>query len=114
MLLECPLCGTRIQAKELNSIHQKSGGLDCPQCHQLLTFSQPYAAARRTVAFVLALALLFVLGVRSPVWLLIGGVLLWPFVQLLVNAYCARRLPLSLRPRPKRIRRSDLHLFDRR
>jgi hypothetical protein len=114
MLLECPLCGTRIDSQELSAIRQKSGGFDCPQCHQLLTISQPYALARRTAAFGLAVVALLVLGVRSPVWLLIGSVLSWPLTQLLVNACCARRFPLSLKPRVRRTRSetSSLSLFD--
>lgn len=74
----------------------------------MLKFRQGYAAFRRTAAILASAAILVLFGVRNVLFILGGTLLLWPFAQLIVNSYRARRLPLWLVPwsPPKRRTRS--------
>ena len=113
MILKCPSCGKPVESNHLSIKPGTRGGFDCPECSQTLHFSQPYPFFRRTISLILPLSVLWIAGVRSPAWLLIGGVLLWAPAQLLVNGYFARRMPVRLVPwDPKD--GSPPSLFDRR
>ena len=126
MFLECPLCGKSVDTADFKITREAHGGFECPECKKVLQFAQPHAAFRRSMALVLSALVLMVLGVQRPVWILIGSIVLWPFVQLLVNTAMVHRIPLRLAPwkAPKlpilsklRFEERDdgpLQLFDRR
>jgi|SRR5208282_4198 len=98
MCLDCPFCGKSVDTVEFKITRETHGGFECPECKQLLHFSQPFAAFRRTLALALSALLLLLLGVKRMVWLVLGAVALWPFMQLLVNGYCVPRMPIQLKP----------------
>jgi len=98
MRLDCPLCGKSVNSADFQVTWESHGGFKCPECGRLLHYSQPFAAFRRSIAIILSALLLTILGVRRLYLLFIGMLLLWPFMQLLVNAYCMRRMPLRLAP----------------
>ena len=110
MLLNCPLCGKTVNSADFRVTPETHGGFKCPECGGLLHFSQPFAAFRRGLALLLSALLLMSLGVRRPLILLIATFAAWPFMQLLVNAYCMRRMPLRLAPW-KPVRRPVLPRF---
>jgi hypothetical protein len=64
----------------------------------MLHYSQPHAAFRRTLSVLLSALLLLMFGVRNVLFVLSGSLLLWAPMQLLVNAYSVRRMPLGLKP----------------
>jgi hypothetical protein len=64
----------------------------------MLHFEQPHAILRAAISLVLSAIILLSFGVRSILLLLGGCLLLWAPVQLLVNGYCVRRMPLGLKP----------------
>ena len=98
MTLECPLCRKNVETTSLHLIPQTGGGFNCPECKQMLHFEQPHAIFRAALSLALSTVILLIFGVRSIPLLLGGCLLLWAPVQLLVNGYCVRRLPLSLKP----------------
>ena len=126
MLLECLSCRTLIETADFKITWKAHGGFECPECKQLLQFSQPHAIFRRGLAVVISALLLLVFGVQRIVWLVLASLLLWPFMQLVVNGYCFRAMATSLKPlkpiRPPKLpklqleERDDrpLELFDRR
>jgi hypothetical protein len=112
MILHCPLCEKRVNTSDFQVLPDTRGGFNCPECGKLLHYYQPYPLLRRTVSLLIPLAILAFLGVRSLPILAIGSLLLWAPMQLLVNTYCATRLPLGLKPW-KSGRQNSLELFNR-
>jgi len=98
MMLKCPMCNAAVDSVDFHIKRGSRGGFDCPACGQMLHFSQPHAAIRRSASLAISFAALLVIGVRSPVKLAIAALLLWPIAQLMVNAYCARWFKVSLKP----------------
>lgn len=98
MTLECPLCHKSVDTHEFKITAGTRGGFECPACKQMLHFAQPHAALRRTLSLLVSLVTLLVFRVRSIPLLIGGSLVLWAPVQLGVNAYCVRRMPLGLKP----------------
>ena len=122
MLLDCPLCGKSVETANFKITRKAHGGFECPECKGLLQFSQPHAVFRRSLAVALSALLLVVFGVHRVIFVLLGSLILWPFMQLAVNGYCFRTMTTSLKPlTPKftKFRLDDrddgpIQLFDRR
>jgi hypothetical protein len=98
MTLECPLCQKSVETSDLHRIPGSGGGFNCPECKQMLHFEQPHRIFRASLSLTLSAIVLLFFGVRSILFLLGGCLLLWAPVQLLVNGYCVRRMPLQLKP----------------
>jgi hypothetical protein len=98
MRLECPVCHKPVYTSDFKIIPGTGGGFDCPECKQMIHYSQPHAVFRRTLALGLSVILLMMFGVHKVLWLLGGALLLWAPMQVLVNAYCVRAMPLGLKP----------------
>jgi hypothetical protein len=105
-----------IKASDLRRVEGTGGGYECPVCKQMVRYSQPYAIFRRTVSLLLSVIVLLLVGVRRPIMLLVGSVLLWIPMSMLVNMYSVYATPLGLKPWKQRWReRRDagpLELFD--
>jgi hypothetical protein len=84
----------------------------------MVRFVQPHAILRRTISLVLAGAVLATVGLRNPIWFVIGTALLWIPTSMIVNMYFVYRNPVGLRAWVERGKKPfenvDVKLFDRR
>jgi uncharacterized paraquat-inducible protein A len=105
MTLKCPHCRNGIDAAELRRQSGTGGGYECPACKQMVRFAQPHAIFRRAVSLLLAAIVLMICGVRNPLMLVIGSILLWVPMSIAVNMYCVYAMPVGLRPWKQRGRK---------
>jgi len=77
MQLQCPICKGSIDSRDLRRKAGTGGGYECPECNQMVRFSQPHALFRRLVSLVISILTVRVVGIRSIPWLLAGSLLLW-------------------------------------
>jgi len=96
-MLECPHCN---RAVVLSELRRPSGGgyHECPFCGGMVRLAQPHAFLRRTVALILSAFVLLLFGVRNPLALVAGSLLLWVPMSIPVNMYCVYAMPLGLKP----------------
>ena len=98
MILRCPICGENISTRDLRRRDGVKDGRECPNCGQLVQFSQPYPIFRWGAALLASGLVLWLTGVRSTVWFLIGSVLLWLPMSLVVNGAAVHVMSLELKP----------------
>lgn len=103
MILECPLCHAAVNSKE---IQLSQGGFYCPHCQGGLTYSLRHPILRRTAALIGSGLILAGFGVRSILFLFLGSILLWPFVQIIANVFHAYVTSPGLKPWTPGTRRS--------
>ena len=97
MRLECRHCHGRVSVSELR--RPRSGAYrECPLCNGTVCYVQPHAVFRRSTALLLSIIVLMIAGVRNPVTLVIGSVLLWVPMSFAFNMYCVYVMPLGLKP----------------
>jgi hypothetical protein len=64
----------------------------------MVRFAQAHAFFRRAISLVLPFVFLLIFGVRNPLILVIGSILLWAPMSIPVNMYCVYMMPLGLKP----------------
>jgi hypothetical protein len=98
MVLKCPHCSTDIDVAELRRQPGTGGGLECPVCKEMVRFAQPHAFFRRALSLSLSVIVLLIVGVRKPLVLAIGSILLWVPMSILINMYSVYAMSLGLKP----------------
>jgi len=113
--LRCPLCDFNVDTSELQLLPGTGGGLKCPGCGQVLMFRQSRRVLRWTISVLVSAALVWIVGIRSP--LIFAGLafVLWIPISLLVNAYFVHPASLTLVPwKPRRHRKTPVEFMNDR
>jgi len=97
MLLHCPICGEDCDSTDFRVEPGTGGGLRCPKCQELLSFSYPYGWRVAIASVLIAWAILVLLHVRTILGFAFGTVLIWIPLSLFLNTASARIRPITLR-----------------
>lgn len=113
-IYSCPYCSEGLNPVELQQPVGIGGGTYCPKCQQRVYVSFPYAKLVAVLSLFLVCGILFLIGVRSILWLVTGTVVLWVPVSLFLNFYSTTfKRPLLRKWKPRMRRTFFEWLYER-
>ncbi len=109
MIYRCPICRANFPSSEVHVERNTGGAFNCPQCHAKVRFSTRYRRSIVLVSLAMSLTAVYVAGVKNPIVLAVGAVVLLLPVALVLQFVFERFRTPSLeewKPRLKRPYRS--------
>jgi hypothetical protein len=113
LIYRCPFCDAQFAATELQQPAGLGGGSFCPKCQERVSVSFAFARPIAIGALFVAFGILFVLKIRTILWLTLGTIILWVPISLALKLYAARfKAPILVKWEERRHKQRHKTFFE--